>query len=237
MKKFRLYFDKDKETVWLNQLAKEGYALKKFFAGIYTFEACTPGTYTYQIDLGNKLFSVSDDYREFMNESGIEIVSCWGYWIFLRKLASEGEFQLYTDVDSNIEHYTKIKLMFKIVAIIELICTFIEIYCGITGFAMGYPFACIAGAFAIVFINMASRTNHTIQQLRERRGESSTNCKRNNIHIHLPIGILINSCSLMLDESISEPVHIVISILAIVLMLAGIYLTAKQTAENHSGCS
>lgn len=29
----------------------------------------TPGTYTYQIDFGNKLFSVSDDYREFMNES------------------------------------------------------------------------------------------------------------------------------------------------------------------------
>lgn len=39
MKKFRLYLDKDKETEWLNQLAKEGYALKKFFAGVYTFEA------------------------------------------------------------------------------------------------------------------------------------------------------------------------------------------------------
>ena len=217
MKKFRLYFDKDKETAWLNQLAKEGYALKKFFAGVYTFEACTPGTYTYQIDFGNKLFSVSDDYREFMNESGIEIVSCWGYWVFLRKLASEGEFQLYTDVESNIEHYTKIKLMFKIVAIIELICTFIEIYCGITGFAMGYPFACIAGAFAIVFINMASRTNHTIQQLRERRGESSTNCQRNNIHILLPIGLLVNSCALMLDESISDSIHLIVQIFAIIL--------------------
>ena len=234
MKKFRLYLDKDKETEWLNQLAKEGYALKKFFAGVYTFEACTPGTYTYQIDFGNKLFSVSDDYREFMNESGIEIVSCWGYWGFLRKLASEGEFQLYTDVESNIEHYTKIKLMFKIVAVIEILCTFIELLCGFNGASMGYPFACIAGAFAIAFINMAFRTNNTIIKLRERRGEPTAKCQRNNIHILLPTGLLVNSCALMLDESISDSIHLIVQLFAIVLMLIGTYLTAKQTAENNS---
>lgn len=201
MKKFRLYLDKDKETAWLNQLAKEGYALKKFFAGVYTFEACTPGTYTYQIDFGNKLFSVSDDYREFMNESGIEIVSCWGYWVFLRKLASEGEFQL---------------------------------LCGFNGASMGYPFACIAGAFAIAFMNMAFRTNNTIIKLRERRGEPTAKCRRNNIHILLPTGLLVNSCALMLDESIPDSIHLVVQLFAIVLMLIGTYLTAKQTAENNS---
>lgn len=42
MKQFRLYFDKDKETEWLNDMAAQGYALTSFFAGIYTFDTCAP---------------------------------------------------------------------------------------------------------------------------------------------------------------------------------------------------
>lgn len=114
MIKFRLYFDKDKETDWINKMSEEGYAMTGFFAGFYWFEKCEPGKYVYQIDFGEKLFAVSNNYREFMQETGIEIVQTWGYWIILRKLASEGEFQLYTDVDSSIEHYTKIRTMFKV---------------------------------------------------------------------------------------------------------------------------
>ena len=129
MTKFRLYFDKDKETVWLNELAAKGYALISFFAGFYTFEKTEPGEYIYQIDLGEKLFAVTDDYRSFMEETGVEIIDNWGYWVFLRKKAAEGEFELYTDVDSQIEHYTKIRNMFKVVSIIELICFIVEIIC------------------------------------------------------------------------------------------------------------
>ena len=122
MTKFRLYFNKDKETAWLNNMAKEGFALTKFFAGFYTFKTCEPGEYEYQIDFGDKMYAVTDDYREFMAENNIEIVCLWGYWVFLRKRASEGEFVLYTDVESSLEHYTKILKMFKIVTAIELVC-------------------------------------------------------------------------------------------------------------------
>ena len=59
MKKFRMYFDKDKETAWLNEMAAEGYALTSFFAGLYTFDECVPGKYTYQIDFSDSLFRVS----------------------------------------------------------------------------------------------------------------------------------------------------------------------------------
>ena len=38
----------------------------------------------------------------------------------------------------------------------------------------------------------------------------------------------------MMDESISDSIHLIIQIFAIVLMLDGTYLTAKQTAENNS---
>ena len=33
MIRFRLYYDKDKETEWLNEMAADGWALKSFFAG------------------------------------------------------------------------------------------------------------------------------------------------------------------------------------------------------------
>ena len=105
MIRFRLYYDKDKETEWLNEMAADGWALKSFFAGFYKFEPCEKGEYIYQIDLGDELYSVSDEYRELMGELGVEIVVLWGFWIILRKRAEDGPFELYTDVDSKIEHY------------------------------------------------------------------------------------------------------------------------------------
>ena len=94
MIKFKLYFDKDKETQWLNEMSQKGWAMTGFFAGFYRFEPCEKGKYTYQIDFGNEFFSVSDDYREFMSDSDIEIIQSWGFWVFLRKLSSEGELSL-----------------------------------------------------------------------------------------------------------------------------------------------
>ncbi len=77
-------------------MSAQGWAAKSFFAGFYQFEACEKGEYVYQIDFGTKLFAASEDYREFMREAGIELVQTWGYWIILRKKASEGNFELYT---------------------------------------------------------------------------------------------------------------------------------------------
>ena len=51
MTKFKIYFDKDVETKWLNQMVAEGWALKSFFAGFYTFEECKKGEYIYPMSL------------------------------------------------------------------------------------------------------------------------------------------------------------------------------------------
>lgn len=56
MIKFRLYYDKDAETKWLNEMAEQGWAMKSFFAGFYSFERCEPGQYMYQVDFGNRFF-------------------------------------------------------------------------------------------------------------------------------------------------------------------------------------
>lgn len=43
MIKYRFYLDKDAETAWLNQMAADGWAMKRFFAGFYDFETCENG--------------------------------------------------------------------------------------------------------------------------------------------------------------------------------------------------
>ena len=228
MIRFKLYFDKDKETKWLNDMADQGWAMNGFFAGFYRFEPCEKGKYTYQIDFGNEFFSVSNDYREFMSDSDIEIIQSWGFWVFLRKLSSEGEFQLYTDVDSQIEHYKKIRNMFKAVTVIELICLFIELFsASMTKSPLLWSFVFLILAIIIAFFNITNRTNDIIHELTERKtGIEEPRSK--SISIFLIIGLLLNSCVLMMKDSIPSYVVCPLQLIVIALMLVGVYQTARK---------
>lgn len=126
MVKFKLYLDKDEEVKWLNNEARKGNALKKFFLGFYFFDKCEEDEYLYDIDFLNS-FNDYENFKNFMNESNVEVVSRWYRWVYVRKVNDYKGFELYTDLDSKIEHYTKIKKMFKIAFIIELICLFVEV--------------------------------------------------------------------------------------------------------------
>ena len=199
-----------------------------FFAGFYRFEPCEKGKYTYQIDFGNEFFSVSDDYREFMSDSDIEIIQSWGFWVFLRKLSSEGEFQLYTDVDSQIEHYKKIRNMFKAVTVIELICLFIELFsASMTNSPLLWSFVFLILAIIIAFFNITNRTNDIIHELTERKTGIEEPRSR-SISIFLILGLLLNSCVLMMKDSIPSYIVCPLQLIVIVLMLVGVYQTARK---------
>lgn len=226
MIRFKLYYDKDKETVWLNKMASEGWALKSFFAGFYKFEPCRKGEYIYQIDFG----AVSEEYRELMQELGVEIVVLWGYWIILRKRAADGPFELYTDVDSQIEHYKKIRRMFKVATIIELLVLFMEIYAGMTGEGIGWVFALLISLFVLACADAVFRTNEVIARLEEQKSGIETKKKGGNTLalIITSIGLLTNSCMLLVEESISPLISYPVHIFAIVMMAVGIVLTVKE---------
>ena len=221
MKKFRIYFDKDKETAWLNEMASEGYALTSFFAGSYTFDECTPGKYTYQIDFSDKLFCVSEDYREFMHENDIEIVQTWGFWVFLRKQNVAGPFHLYTDIDSSIEHYTKIRNMFKGASILVIIAFFIECFCAIYS-PICIFFVFIVGAMMLTIMNIWKKTNRLINDLKEQKGEVIK--RANGPSPVLIAGLLLNSGALIMSDSVSYIKH-PLQILAIALMGYGLVKT------------
>lgn len=232
MFKFHLYFDKDAETEWLNRMAAEGWEMKSFFAGFYHFEQCEKGKYAYQIDFGDRLFAVSDEYREFMQEAGVEIVQTWGYWVILRRLSSEGEFRLYTDVESSIEHYTKIRRMFKAATAAELICLLIELCAWMNGGSLALVSAFILCAIIILFIQALVRVNNIISELKERQTGIAEK-KRRNVSPLIAAGLLMNSCALLLEETVPDQLHRVMQIFAIVCMLAGLYLTCKKRDEEE----
>lgn len=224
MIRFRLYFNKDKETIWLNQLAEQGYALSGFFAGFYQFEKCEPGTYVYQIDFEENFGSVSESYREFMQDMGVEIIQNWGYWVFLRKKKADGAFALYTDAESSMEHYKKIRRMFKAVIIIELICLIIETLCISTGSIPTAAIIFIVILFSVILIALfgaVMQINKKIQQLEEASGDITVATR--NVSPFLLAGLFVNAVAVVIPEDAHPYLKPIVQITAIALMLIGIY--------------
>ena len=227
MIKFMMTFDKDKEAKWLTEKANEGWAMKRFFAGFYTFEECEKGKYQYQVDFCDKVLGVSKDYKEFMADNDIEIVQQWGFWVILRKLSSQGEFQLFTDVDSQITHYTKVLRMFQCVTVFEFLVLFYEIYAASilhSVFAWTAVFAIMA--LMIVFINAIMNTRNIINVLKERQTGIVDTKNNKNISTLLAVGFLFNACGMFMESGTN--IRLVVQIIAIILMLSGIIDTCKR---------
>lgn len=118
MIKFRWYYDKDKEEEFLNKMSSKGYAMKKFILGFYFFEKSTPNEYTYRVDLiRDKTEKELHEYISLIEESGADFIQKWGFWAFFRK---KGEFELYTDIDSQISLYKRIRTTYAIFTGMEL---------------------------------------------------------------------------------------------------------------------
>ncbi len=167
MLKFRLYYDKDAEQDWLTKMSNRGYAFKNYFLGFYTFEECEPGKYLYQIDLIDDKANAYEEFCEFMKESGVDIVARWYRWVYLRKAASEGVFEMYTDNESKINQYTRIRKFFSFFLILEIICFFVEINAAIqSGKTIFWVFTLLIGVIALAFLRITWKCSWKIEQLR-----------------------------------------------------------------------
>lgn len=167
MKKFRLYFDKDEEQNWLQKMSSEGWGLKNFFLGVYTFLPCKPGEYIYQIDLLDNWSGDKKDFAQFMEDSGVEVVSQWYRWVYLRKKAEDGPFEMYTDLESKINQYTRIRTFFKVGLIVEIICFLIQIIPAlITKNPFSWTCTVLLGIFVLAFLRIFWKCNWKIEQLK-----------------------------------------------------------------------
>ena len=238
MIKFKLYFDNEKEAEWLNEMSAKGYALSDYWWGFYSFEKCLPGEYVYQIDIVDGFFNVDDDYRMFMEDLGVELVCMWGFWVILRKKTAEGPFQLYTDVESSIEHYSKIKLMFKAAAILEIICTMIMLLRAIGGSLASLSLSFVMMALVAVMIRQVMHVNKILAELKERIGEPVRFAigKRRKLSGFIVWGFLFNSIGILLkgwELPYVECIRGIVHGLALLFFLIGLLHTFRKSDQER----
>ena len=131
----KLFIDFEKEEKWLNEMSSKGLQFVNYTIGKYVFEHGQKGQYIYRIELldNEPTHPESKAYIEFMEESGIQQVGSYYNWVYFRKKAEDGAFDLYTDYDSKINHYKRIAKLLVPVLILNLIVGFINVFYGFLG--------------------------------------------------------------------------------------------------------
>ena len=107
----------EKEERWLNQMAMEGWALVSVGYSKYIFERCQPGDYIIRLEMHN----ADTEYISFMNELGAEYLGNIFKWIYFRRKAEFGEFDVFSDIDSKIRHIDGISKFLTVFCVLNLI--------------------------------------------------------------------------------------------------------------------
>lgn len=130
---WKTYFDYEKEEKWLNEMSAKGMALVGYSPFRYVFEDCEPGEYSYKIQLldNHPTSPEGIKYIKFLEDTGVEHVASHIRWVFLRKKTSEGNFKLFTDTKSKINHH------YRIVTLWTPLC-FLNLSIGIPNLIKGF---------------------------------------------------------------------------------------------------
>jgi Protein of unknown function (DUF2812). len=101
-------WDYEKEEKWLNVQALEGWTLKDAGFCRYTFEKTEPGEYFIGLEM-----RASDDkeYEAFINDVGAENCGRCVNWHYYRRKTELGPFEVFSSVDSKLEHMHRIDRM------------------------------------------------------------------------------------------------------------------------------
>jgi len=150
-KHLKVFMDYEKEEKWLNEMAVKGFAMTSFNFLYYTFEDCVPGEYIYRIELLEHRDSHPESLRyiRFLEESGVEHVDTYNTWVYFRKKTADGDFNIYSDLNSRIKHYKRVS-NFELVLSCAMLCLsfgFIRLF--ISDLKNGDPFWVI---YSVVFL-------------------------------------------------------------------------------------
>ena len=104
-------WDYEKEELWLNTMAQEGWALQRVGFATYYFEKTEPGEYIVRLECRKK----DEGYVSFVTDMGAEYVGRIAMWVYFRRKTELGEFELNGDLDSRIDQLTKIGRMLLLV--------------------------------------------------------------------------------------------------------------------------
>ena len=109
-------WEMEKEEQWLNEMAGNGWALDDIGFCVYHFVRCEPGEYTIRLEM----HGWDEAYVDFVCETGAEYVGRMAQYIYFRKKAALGSFELFSDIDSRIQHLDRIGKMLFVIGLANL---------------------------------------------------------------------------------------------------------------------
>ncbi len=120
---WKTFINHEKEEDFLNDMSQKGWAFTSFKFCRYTFEEAPKGEYIYRMEyLEHSIKDKrSQDYLEFMQETGAEVVSTYINWVYFRKKSNEGPFTIYSDIESKVVHYNRLRNLYLILAIVNIV--------------------------------------------------------------------------------------------------------------------
>ena len=107
----------EEEERWLNTMALEGWVLDRVGLFGYEFLRCEPGEYTVRLEMHDH----DEAYLSFMAETGAEYVGRIVKWLYFRKKTELGAFDIFSDLDSRLNHLKRIGTMLRGVGLAVLV--------------------------------------------------------------------------------------------------------------------
>lgn len=133
MKKFRMFVDMGKEEEYLNEMAKNGFVLKKYSSvGVYTFMKEEPKELHYRVDY--RVFKSKiefEQYKTLFEDAGWEHVSGTTYsgaQYFVPKSANMELADIFSDTESKLARYRRFIKQCIYSAVSMLLYMFIILY-------------------------------------------------------------------------------------------------------------
>lgn len=149
IKKWFWAWDFEKEEKWLSECAAKGLALVSVGLCRYDFEECTPGAYQVRMELLDNPPShpESVQYIKFLEETGAEHVGSYMRWVYLRRPAEYGPFDLFSDNASRVRHLGRIIALLLPLGVINTGIGIINLSIGI---AWVSPINALCGIFSLL---------------------------------------------------------------------------------------
>ncbi|PRR82035.1 DUF2812 domain-containing protein [Clostridium vincentii] len=123
-------WDFEKEENWLNEMSVKGLQLVAVGFCKYVFEETIEGEYAYKLELLENVPSNAESisYISFLEETGVEYIGSLMRWAYFRKKVAYGDFEIYSDIDSKIKHYKRIRFLILAVTSMNVVPAFSYLY-------------------------------------------------------------------------------------------------------------
>ncbi|MFZ2538968.1 MAG: DUF2812 domain-containing protein [Oscillospiraceae bacterium] len=169
------YFNYEKEEKWLNEMSAKGMALTDYSWCRYVFEDAPNNEFTYRLELLENFPSHAQSiaYLKFLEENDVKFVASYMRWIYLRKKSADGEFDIYSDIDSKIKHYKRILTLWYPIMLLEFVIGFNNLSIGTLHFGeLNYVNVFLGGlcvAFGIFILGISIPINKKIKKLKKEK--------------------------------------------------------------------